>query len=78
MAQRTRFTKSGRKRHISMHRVRAAMHHGLIIEADEERKSVFFTGRDTSGRLLHVGVFEARESDQILLVFHALPLEWKR
>ncbi len=76
MAQKLRFARSGRKHRVAMHRVRAGMHHSGCPEVDEATGALYFTGRDTRGRLHHIGVFEARENVQLMIIFHAQPLEW--
>ncbi len=38
--------------------------------------SVLYTRRDSKGRLTEVLAFIATEDDELLIVFHAMPLEW--
>lgn len=38
--------------------------------------SLLYIGRDTRGRLTEVLAFVATEDDELLIVFHAMPLEW--
>jgi hypothetical protein len=33
-------------------------------------------GRDTNGRLTEVALIEAAEDDRVLVIIHAMPLEW--
>jgi hypothetical protein len=73
--QRIRVAKSGRKHRVVKHRIVAAMRHcGVPVIRDDE--SMIYEGRDTSGRLLEVGAYEADNGD--LIVFHVLPKEWVR
>jgi hypothetical protein len=37
---------------------------------------LLYVGRDTRGRLTEVLAFVATEDDELLIVFHAMPLEW--
>ncbi|HZE15639.1 MAG TPA: hypothetical protein VE197_07985 [Mycobacterium sp.] len=38
--------------------------------------ALLYVGRDTQGRLTEVLAFVAAGDDQLLIVFHAMPLEW--
>lgn len=40
--------------------------------------TLWFVGRDTGRRLTEVGPFVAAEGDDLVIVFHALPLGWTR
>lgn len=40
--------------------------------------SILFVGRDTNGRLTEVAVIPAAEDDELLVIIHAMPLEWTR
>jgi hypothetical protein len=37
---------------------------------------LLYVGRDTKGRLTEALAFVAAEDDELLIVFHAMPLEW--
>jgi hypothetical protein len=52
------------------------MHHSGCPKVNEETGAIYFEGRDTRGRLHGIGVFEARENEQLMIIFHAQPLEW--
>lgn len=60
---------------MSKHRIVAAMRHcGVpVIQGDG---SLYYQGRDTSGRLTEVVAVEADDGD--LIITHAMPKEWKR
>jgi hypothetical protein len=39
---------------------------------------VLYIGRDAAGRLTRIGVIEADEDEDMLVIVHAQPLEWTR
>lgn len=73
--QRIRLTQRARKHRVSKHRIVAAMRNaGMpVIQNDG---SLYYLGRDTSGRLTEVVAVEADNGDFIII--HAMPKEWKR
>lgn len=75
VAQRIRLSRNARKHRVSKHRIIAAMRHSGIpvIQADG---SLYYLGRDTTGRLTEVVAVETDDGE--LLIIHALPKEWKR
>ncbi|MBV8930816.1 MAG: hypothetical protein JO152_16975 [Mycobacteriaceae bacterium] len=73
--QRIRITKNARKHRVSKHRIVAAMRHSGVPVIQED-DSLYYTGRDTSGRLTEVVAIEADNGD--LIIIHAMPKEWKR
>lgn len=44
----------------------------------QENGIVLYIGRDAEGRLTRIGVIEAAEDENVLVIVHAQPLEWKR
>lgn len=73
--QRIRLTRNARKHRVSKHRIVAAMRHsGVPIVQDDD--SLYYLGRDTTGRLTEVVAVEADNGD--LIITHAMPKEWKR
>jgi hypothetical protein len=73
--QRIEITKNARKHGVSKHRIVAAMRHSGV-PVIQENGSLYYEGRDTSGRLTEVVAVEADNGD--LIIIHALPKEWKR
>lgn len=73
--QRIKVLGSGRKHRVGKHRIIAALRNAGSPEVRADGSRIYL-GRDTSGRLLEVGVVDADNGD--LIVFHALPKEWKR
>lgn len=73
--QRIRITRNARKHRVSKHRIVAAMRHSgvPVVQADG---SLYYKGRDTSGRLTEVVAVEADNGD--LIITHAMPKEWTR
>ncbi len=59
---------------MSKHPIVAAMRH-CGVPVIQEDSSLYYQGRDTSGRLTEVTV-EADNGD--LIITHAMPKEWKR
>lgn len=77
MAQRVKVAKSARKHRVSKYRILAAMRHSGVPSI-LPNNAVLYVGRDTSGRLTEIGAKEADEDPDLLIVFHAMPLEWTR
>lgn len=75
MVQRIKVARSARKHRVSKHRILAAMRHSGVPTIQPDG-SLLYVGRDTKGRLTEVLAFVAAEDDQLLIVFHAMPLEW--
>lgn len=75
IVQRIRITRNARKHRVSKHRIVAAMRHSGIPVVQEDG-SLYYQGRDTSGRLTEVVAVEADNGD--LIITHAMPKEWKR
>jgi hypothetical protein len=73
--QRIRLTRNARKHRVSKHRIVAVMRHSGVPIVQEDG-SLYYLGRDTTGRLTEVVVVEADNGD--LIVTHAMPKEWKR
>ncbi|WP_052636623.1 hypothetical protein [Mycobacterium tuberculosis] len=73
--QRVRVTRNARKHRVSKHRIVAAMRH-CGVPVLQEDGSLYYQGRDTSGRLTEVVAVEADDGD--LIITHAMPKEWKR
>ncbi|MEQ0575979.1 hypothetical protein ABLN97_19975, partial [Mycobacterium tuberculosis] len=59
----------------SKHGIVAAMGH-CGVPVIQEDGSLYYQGRDTSGRLTEVVAVEADDGD--LIITHAMPKEWKR
>jgi hypothetical protein len=38
--------------------------------------SILYVGRDGNGRLTEIAVIEGAEDNQVLVIIHAMPLEW--
>jgi hypothetical protein len=73
--QRIRITRNARKHRVSKHRIVAAMRHSGVPVIQED-DSLYYEGRDTSGRLTEVVAVEAEGGD--LIITHAMPKEWER
>lgn len=73
--QRIRLTRNARKHRVSKHRIVAAMRHAGVPVV-QENGSLYYLGRDTSGRLTEVVAVEADNGD--FIITHAMPKEWKR
>lgn len=73
--QRVRVTRNAWKHRVSKHRIVAAMRH-CGVPVIQEDGSLYYQGRDTSGRLTEVVAVEADDGD--LIITHAMPKEWKR
>lgn len=69
-------TASARRKHgVNKRNAIATMRHsGMPII--QSGGSILYVGRDTNGRLTEVAVIEAAEDDQVLVIIHAMPLEW--
>lgn len=76
MAQFIKIARSARKNGVSRARILAAMRHAPAPEA-VDGGSVLFVGRDSGGKLLEVLARGAREGENALLVYHAMPVAWR-
>lgn len=78
MAQRVILTASARRKHgVNKRNALAAMRHS-DVPTIQKGGSILFVGRDAGGRLTEVVIVEAVEDDQVLVIIHAMPLEWER
>jgi hypothetical protein len=73
--QRIRITRNARKHRVSKHRIVAAMRHSGV-PVIQENDSLYYKGRDTSGRLTTVIAVDAENGD--LIITPAAPKEWER
>jgi len=77
MVLRVKVARSARKHRVSKHRILTAMRHSGVPTI-QPNNSILFVGRDTGGRLTEVIAITAGEDDELLIVIHAMPLEWTR
>lgn len=76
MARRVVLTAAARQKHgVNERNAIAAMRHSGVPIL-QSGGSILYVGRDTHGRLTEVAVIEAAEDDQVLVIIHAMPLEW--
>lgn len=76
--QKVILTASARRKHgVNKRNALAAMRHAGV-PVIEPSGSITYTGRDTAGRLTEISVIEAAEDNAVLVIIHALPLEWTR
>lgn len=66
-----------RKHHLNKRNAIATMRNsGMPVIQDNG--VMMYRGRDASGRLTRIGVIEAAEDPNTLVIVHAQPLEWSR
>ncbi len=78
MTERVLLTATARRRHgVNKTNALAAMRNSGVPTI-QENGSILFVGRDTKGRLTEIAVIAAAEDDELLIIIHAMPLEWTR
>ncbi|MCV7208395.1 hypothetical protein [Mycolicibacterium canariasense] len=78
MPQKVILPASIRRKHGVNKRNALAVMRNCSAPVAQESGSVLYTGRDTNGRLTEIGVIDGREGGNVLVIIHALPLEWER
>lgn len=78
MPQKVILTASARrKHHVNKRNAIAAMRNSGVPEI-QPSGTILYTGRDAEGRLTEVAVIEAAKDENVLVIIHAMPLEWER
>jgi hypothetical protein len=76
VAQRVILTASARRKHgVNKRNAIATMRHSSVPTI-QPGGSILYVGRDPNGRLTEVAVIEGAEDDRVLVIIHAMPLEW--